>query len=146
MADQIAVCVFRSRCTGYRPILDAFRVFAKGDSAAYTEEAIAASKAGVSNGHAHSKGASNGHAHNTNGACENGPDGCNGKSNGHKVEASDSNGRSNGQKTNGKVSPPDLPVVRARGYGSIRAFWGAGRSCTVPLLSIALESHFCASE
>lgn len=146
MADQIAVCVFRSRCTGYRPILDAFRVFAKGDSAAYTEEAIAASKAGASNGHAHSKGASNGHAHNTNGACENGHDGCNGKSNGHKVEAGDTNGKSNGQKTIGKVSPPDLPIVRARGYCSTRAFWGAGRSYTVHLLSNALESCFCASE
>lgn len=36
----------RSRCTGYRPILDAFKAFAKVDAAAYTEEAIAASKAG----------------------------------------------------------------------------------------------------
>lgn len=35
-----------SRCTGYRPILDAFSVFAKADPLAYTEEAIAASKAG----------------------------------------------------------------------------------------------------
>eukprot|EP00887_Chlorella_sp_A99_P006651 scaffold3.g6651.t1 len=33
------------RCTGYRPIVDAFRAFAKSDPAAYTEEAIAASKA-----------------------------------------------------------------------------------------------------
>ncbi|GLC34818.1 hypothetical protein PLESTB_001167600 [Pleodorina starrii] len=32
------------RCTGYRPILDAFKTFAKTDPAAYTEEAIAASK------------------------------------------------------------------------------------------------------
>ena len=35
----------RSRCTGYRPILDAFKVFAKVEPGAYTEEAIAASKA-----------------------------------------------------------------------------------------------------
>ncbi len=33
-----------SRCTGYRPILDAFKTFAKTDPKAYTEEAIAASK------------------------------------------------------------------------------------------------------
>jgi len=33
----------RSRCTGYRPILDAFKVFAKVEDGAYTEEAIAAS-------------------------------------------------------------------------------------------------------
>ncbi|KAG1664510.1 hypothetical protein FOA52_007774 [Chlamydomonas sp. UWO 241] len=32
------------RCTGYRPILDAFRMFTKSDPKAYTEEAIAASK------------------------------------------------------------------------------------------------------
>lgn len=31
------------RCTGYRPILDAFKVFAKVEDGAYTEEAIAAS-------------------------------------------------------------------------------------------------------
>ncbi|EFN53303.1 hypothetical protein CHLNCDRAFT_136969 [Chlorella variabilis] len=47
------------RCTGYRPILDAFKAFAKVDAAAYTEEAIAASKA---NGHAANgaNGAANG--------------------------------------------------------------------------------------
>ncbi|KAL6770287.1 XDH1 [Auxenochlorella protothecoides x Auxenochlorella symbiontica] len=33
------------RCTGYRPILDAFRAFAKVDPGAYTEEALAAHKA-----------------------------------------------------------------------------------------------------
>ena len=38
-----------SRCTGYRPILDAFKVFAKVEPGAYTEEAIAASK-GAANG------------------------------------------------------------------------------------------------
>jgi hypothetical protein len=33
-----------SRCTGYRPILGAFKTFTKMDPAAYTEEAIAAAK------------------------------------------------------------------------------------------------------
>ena len=33
-----------SRCTGYRPILDAFKTFTKSDPKPYTEEAIAASK------------------------------------------------------------------------------------------------------
>lgn len=37
--SSLAYC---SRCTGYRPILDAFRVFAKAEPAAYTREAIAA--------------------------------------------------------------------------------------------------------
>ena len=35
-----------SRCTGYRPILDAFRVFAEVPPGAYTEEAIAAHSQG----------------------------------------------------------------------------------------------------
>ncbi len=39
-----------SRCTGYRPILDAFRVFAKSDPKAYTEEAIAAAKVSEGSG------------------------------------------------------------------------------------------------
>ena len=53
-----------SRCTGYRPILDAFRVFAKADPLAYTEEAIEASQT-AENGHAtngHANGATNGHS------------------------------------------------------------------------------------
>lgn len=53
-----------SRCTGYRPILDAFRVFAKADPSAYTEEAIEASQT-AENGHAtngHANGATNGHS------------------------------------------------------------------------------------
>lgn len=46
MADIEALPVrWCSRCTGYRPILDAFKVFAKVEPGAYTEEAIAASKA-----------------------------------------------------------------------------------------------------
>ncbi|BDA44652.1 Xanthine dehydrogenase [Coccomyxa sp. Obi] len=96
------------RCTGYRPILDAFRVFAKGDSAAYTEEAIAASKAaGKTNGRAHTNGSSNG-AHPENGhtksSCNDGHDGCNGKTNG---SATTTDGKSNGQsvKTNGRICP-----------------------------------------
>lgn len=71
-----SACVPCSRCTGYRPILDAFRVFAKADPAAYTEEAIAASKAGQqANGHAngnanrHANGTSNGHANGHSNGC-----------------------------------------------------------------------------
>lgn len=53
-----------SRCTGYRPILDAFKVFAKVEAGAYTEEAIAASKAvhGVANGHSASEDTASGDA------------------------------------------------------------------------------------
>ena len=51
----------RSRCTGYRPILDAFKVFAKADPAAYTEESIAASKC-LENGTAKHKNEHNGTA------------------------------------------------------------------------------------
>lgn len=49
-----------SRCTGYRPILDAFKVFAKADPAAYTEESIAASKGMQQNGHASEASSANG--------------------------------------------------------------------------------------
>ncbi|KAL3157593.1 hypothetical protein ABBQ32_012044 [Trebouxia sp. C0010 RCD-2024] len=48
------------RCTGYRPILDAFKVFAKADPAAYTEESIAASKGMQQNGHASEASSANG--------------------------------------------------------------------------------------
>ncbi|PNW76169.1 hypothetical protein CHLRE_12g545101v5 [Chlamydomonas reinhardtii] len=48
------------RCTGYRPILDAFKTFAKTDPAAYTEEAIAASKGLGPDGTAATNGAANG--------------------------------------------------------------------------------------
>lgn len=34
-----------SRCTGYRPIIDAFKAFAKVEPGAYTEEAIQARQA-----------------------------------------------------------------------------------------------------
>ena len=94
----------RSRCTGYRPILDAFRVFAKGDSTAYTEEAIAATKGllpGQNGNGIHANGASghdmngsnesNGHSHN----------GSHGHANGNGVAAKASNGGKNG-KTNGQ--------------------------------------------
>ena len=55
-----------SRCTGYRPILDAFKVFAKVEPGAYTEEAIAASKAANAAANGTVTGTANGAAH-TNG-------------------------------------------------------------------------------
>jgi len=101
-------CLACSRCTGYRPILDAFRVFAKGDSAAYTEEAIAASK-GLQPGHAHGNGAhtnghngSNGHSESNGhvGSNGHGHTGANGHANGNgaKKPTNGKNGKSNGQK------------------------------------------------
>lgn len=45
LPSQIPTSTPHSRCTGYRPILDAFRAFAKVDPGAYTEEALAAHKA-----------------------------------------------------------------------------------------------------
>ena len=52
----------RSRCTGYRPILDAFRAFAKSDPAAYSEEAIAANKANGGSAPPPATNGANGHA------------------------------------------------------------------------------------
>ena len=59
-----------SRCTGYRPILDAFKAFAKVDATAYTEEAIAASLAsnGAHNNGTHSNGTHSDAAGKKNGA------------------------------------------------------------------------------
>lgn len=57
----------RSRCTGYRPILDAFKTFAKTDPKAYTEEAIAAAK-----GIAYTNGSSATNGSHTNGSATNG--------------------------------------------------------------------------
>ena len=51
-----------SRCTGYRPILDAFRAFAKSDPAAYSEEAIAANKANGGSAPPPATNGANGHA------------------------------------------------------------------------------------
>ncbi len=71
IASNVGLALPCSRCTGYRPILDAFKAFAKVDAAAYTEEAIAASKAngGTANG-TNGKNGSNG---------KNGKNGSNGK-------------------------------------------------------------------
>jgi xanthine dehydrogenase/oxidase len=58
------------RCTGYRPILDAFRPFAKADPAAYTEDALqaaAATAAAEKKNNGHSNGTSNGTEKKSNG-------------------------------------------------------------------------------
>lgn len=99
------------RCTGYRPILDAFKIFAKADPAAYTEESIAASK-GLLNGKKPDGHAENGHSQNGN--PHNGHNGHSGnQSNGHE---SNSNGNtdhtnngtgSNGHKENGRTNGHD---------------------------------------
>lgn len=82
-----------SRCTGYRPILDAFKVFAKADPAAYTEESIAASK-GLQNGQSANGAVENGHAEN--GHATNGH-----ATHGHGIDEHDTNGHvANGQDTN----------------------------------------------
>ena len=57
-----------SRCTGYRPILDAFKVFAKSEPAAYTAEAIAAAKGMAAATAADDAGGSNGSNGRTNGS------------------------------------------------------------------------------
>lgn len=116
-----------SRCTGYRPILDAFKAFAKVDAAAYTEEAIAASKAGAAsqgaarnghNGHACGNGAC-GACGGNGGACANGT-AANGSSNG-------SNGSAKGGKGNGKVCPS---TGRACDCGEVEAVSGTVTSST----------------
>lgn len=85
-----------SRCTGYRPILDAFKVFAKADPAAYTEESIAASRGMQLNGQAsdalsaHEHGNSNGAM--TNGHTANGQAHSRSADRGHKAEQPAENG------------------------------------------------------
>lgn len=60
-----------SRCTGYRPILDAFKVFAKSEPSAYAADAIAAAKGMAAATAADNSGAgsngSNGHLNGGNG-------------------------------------------------------------------------------
>lgn len=46
-SSAVRYTITHSRCTGYRPILDAFRVFAKTDSAAYSAVNGAAVNGGV---------------------------------------------------------------------------------------------------
>ncbi|KAJ9512823.1 hypothetical protein QJQ45_029028 [Haematococcus lacustris] len=86
------------RCTGYRPILDAFRVFAKSDPKAYTEEAIAAAK-GLMPAHADtgSHAATNGHSD------ANGHTACNGAT-GNGASKGASNGSSTAS-AGGRVCP-----------------------------------------
>jgi xanthine dehydrogenase/oxidase len=60
--------VLRSRCTGYRPILDAFKVFAKSEAAAYTADAIAAAKGMAAATAADSASGSNGALKGSNGS------------------------------------------------------------------------------
>ena len=127
-----------SRCTGYRPILDAFKVFAKADPAAYTEESIAASQGLQPDGHApagpsatgHPNGGADGHSSNGNAATTDGH--ANGGStdsshaaNGHKADKHAENGHCNGHdasssngtvkeltaasKSNGRKVPPPPP-------------------------------------
>ena len=62
------------RCTGYRPILDAFRPFAKADPAAYTEDALIAAKIAATEVAAPANGTSNG-----NGSAAKESNGTNGK-------------------------------------------------------------------
>lgn len=104
-----------SRCTGYRPILDAFKVFAKADPAAYTEESIAASKGllngQATNGHDTNGSATNGHA--ANGHSENGhADKNGGISNGTVKELAKSS-KSNGGKVHFHCSRRAATMRRA---------------------------------
>ena len=124
---RIACLEAHSRCTGYRPILDAFRVFAKGDSAAYTEEAIATSKGmqpgqnghAVNDIHANGSNGSNGHmgssGHGHNGSNGHSHSGSNGHANGNGASAqkpaNGKNGKFNGQ----KVSLCYFPAIHLPG-------------------------------
>ncbi|KAF5838823.1 molybdopterin binding aldehyde oxidase/xanthine dehydrogenase [Dunaliella salina] len=82
------------RCTGYRPILDAFKTFAKTDPKAYTEEAIAAAKgvipSAATNGALPANGAAANGSH-ANGNCANGS-----HANGSHANGAHANGTANG--------------------------------------------------
>jgi xanthine dehydrogenase/oxidase len=75
VAATLCHAVLCSRCTGYRPILDAFKVFAKSEPSAYAADAIAAAKGmaaatAADNAAAGSSGSngSNGHLNGSNGS------------------------------------------------------------------------------
>ena len=114
-----------SRCTGYRPILDAFKVFAKADLAAYTEESIAASKGLLNgaatnghdtNGNATIEHAANGHA--ANGHSENGHADKNGGISNGTVKELTKSGKSNGGKVHFNysrgVAPDAVQLAKTR--------------------------------
>ncbi len=81
--------------------MDAFKVFAKADPAAYTEESIAASKS-QQNGHASNGAATNGHdTTGLNGHPTNGLNGHATHTNGHETNGHDTDGHAtNGHKNN----------------------------------------------
>ena len=83
------------RCTGYRPILDAFAPFTEIDHSVYTDAAIQARAAAAVPQNGAENGAANGH---TNGAANGHTNGVNGSANGR----AGSNGKSAG---NGKICP-----------------------------------------
>ena len=144
-----------SRCTGYRPILDAFKVFAKADPAAYTEESIAASQGLLQNRHASHGSPANGHANgHANGGSTNGDAAC---TDGHAVnKTSDGSHAANGQHAdkhaeNGHSNGHDASSSK----GTVKELTGASNSngskvsashhLTLPLRHLtATINHACA--
>lgn len=122
----------RSRCTGYRPILDAFKTFAKTDPKAYTEEAIAAAK-GLPRG---APAAANGCGANGCGANGCGANGC-----GSTAHAGSANGGvANGHGGAGtKVCPTsglpcDCGMTSAKGGSEVFVMGAAGAGKTAAQL------------
>ena len=119
-----------SRCTGYRPILDAFKVFAKADPAAYTEESIAASQGLQPNGHEPDGPSANGHPNGVPNGVANGANGnaavTDGHANGGSTDSSHAaNGHANnGHAENGHCSGQDASSSK----GTVKELTAASKS------------------
>ena len=130
-----------SRCTGYRPILDAFKVFAKADPAAYTEESISACKGMQLNGHASEAPPATGHGADGNAGCANGH-AANGEvdsnsiAEGHKGEQHAENGHCHGDVVSKGTVKELTKASNSNGSKVSQQHLAPGQHCSLTTLSL----------